>query len=72
MYVPLVLYPFVCQWTSRLLVLAIVKSATINNGMHVSFSILVSSGYMPRSAIAESYGGFLPSFLRNLPTIFLP
>ena len=29
-------------------------------------SILVSSGYMPRSGIAGSYGGFIPSFLRNL------
>ena len=27
---------------------AIVNSAAVNNGMHVSFSILVSSGYMPR------------------------
>ena len=32
--------------------LAIVNSAAVNNGMHVSFSILVSSGYMPRSGIA--------------------
>jgi len=32
----------------------------------VSFSILVSSGYMPRSEIVGSYGGFSPSFLRNL------
>ena len=29
-------------------VLAIVSSATINNGIYVSFSILVSSGYMRR------------------------
>ena len=47
-------------------VLAIVNSAATNNGIHVSFSILVSSGYMPRSGIAGSYGGFIPSFLRNL------
>ena len=39
-------------------VLAIVNSAAMNNGIHVSFSVLVSSGYMPRSEIAESYGGF--------------
>ena len=39
-------------------VLAIVNSAAMNNGIHVSFSILGSSGYMPRSGIAGSYGGF--------------
>ena len=48
------------------LVLAIVNSAEMNNGIHVSLSILVSSGYMPRSGIAGSYGGFL----KNLHTIF--
>ena len=51
-------------------VLAIVNSAAMNNGIHVSFSILVSSGCMPRSGIAGSYGGFSPSFLRTLHTIF--
>ena len=43
-------------------VLAIVNSAAMNNGIHVSFSVLVSSGYMPKSGIAGSYGGFIPSF----------
>ena len=43
-------------------VLAIVNSAAVNSGIHVSLSILVSSGYMPRSGIAGSYGGFIPSF----------
>ena len=47
-------------------VLAIINSAAMNNGIHVSFSILFSSAYMPRSGIAGSYGGFSPSVLRNL------
>ena len=44
------------------IVLAIVNSAAVSNGIHVSLSILVSSGYMPRSGVAGSYGGFIPSF----------
>ena len=47
-------------------VLAIVNSAAMNIGIHVSLWILVSSGYMARSEVAGSYGGFIPSFLRNL------
>jgi len=43
-------------------VLAIVNSAAMNIGVHVSFSISFSSGYMPRSGIAMSYGGLIPSF----------
>ena len=50
-------------------VLAIVNSAAMNTGVHVSFSISISSGYMPRSGIAGSYGGFIPSFLRNRHSI---
>ena len=51
-------------------VLATVNSAAMNNGIHVSFSILVSLGYTPRSGIAGSYDGYIPSVLRNLQTIF--
>ena len=34
-----------------------------------SFSILASSGYIPSSGIAGSYGSLLPSFKRNLHTV---
>ena len=39
-------------------VLTIVNSAAMNNEIHVSFSILVSPGYMPRSGTAGSYGAY--------------
>ena len=37
-------------------VLAIVNSAAMNIGVHVSFRIVVFSEYMPISGIAGSYG----------------
>ena len=49
-------------------VLAIISSAAMNIRVQVFFSILVSLGYMPSSGIGGSYGGFIPSVLRNLHT----
>ena len=43
-------------------VLAVVNSAAMNTGVHVSFQIIVPSGYMPRSGIAGSYGNSTFSF----------
>ena len=44
-------------------VLAIVNSAVMNIGVHVSRSVLVSLECMPSSGIAGSYGSSVPLFL---------
>ena len=41
---------------------------TQNDTWHVFLSIMVFLGYMPSSGIIESYGSFIPIFLRNYHT----
>ena len=65
-YVPQLLYPFICWWTSRLLPCFIYCKEWCNEWWDTcdffNFGFLL---YMPRSGIAGLYGG-----LRNLHTIF--
>ena len=48
-------------------VLAIVNSAAMNTGVHVSLSILVSLVCMPSSGIAGLYGNSIFSFFEESP-----
>ena len=70
-----VMFPWVCMCTIFLYpslcfrVLAIINSAAMNIGVHVSFQIKVFSRYMPRIGIAPSYHSSIFSFLRNPHTV---
>ena len=50
-------------------VLAVVSSATVNIGVHVSFQTRVFSRSMLKSRIAGSYGNTIFSFLRSIRTV---
>ena len=49
--------------------LAIINSAAMNIGVHMSLSILVFLVCMPSSGIAGLYGSSISSFLRNRHTV---
>ena len=48
-------------------VLAIVNSAALNIGVHVSFRTMIFFRYMPRSGLAGSYGSSIFSFFKEPP-----
>ena len=48
-------------------VLSVVNSASVNAGVPVYFSVLVSSEYMPSSGICGLYGSFISSFFKESP-----
>ena len=63
-------YSFVCQWMLGCFhVMAVVNSAAVDLGVHVSFCIMIFSGCMPSSGITGSYFYLVLVFLRNLHTV---
>ena len=48
--------------TSYFHVLASVHSVAMNTWVHISFSVMVFSGYKPSSGVSGSYDRFVPIF----------
>ena len=59
----------VCGHLGSFRILVIMNSAAIHVGVHLSFWIIIFSGYMPRSGIAGAYCNSTYTFLRNLHTV---
>ena len=69
MYHILFIHSSLCGNLGCFCVLAVVNSAIMNTGVHITFQILVLSRYMPRSGIAQSCSSSLFSFLGKLHTV---
>ena len=70
-YIPHLLIHSTIDWhLGCFLILAIVSSAVMKIGVHVSFWIRVFSRYMAGSGVAGSYDSSVFRFMRNLHTVF--
>ena len=69
MYHSFLIHSSAAEYLAYFHVLAVLNSAAMNIGVHVSLLDLASSACMPRSGIAGSYVSSISTFVRNLHTV---